>query len=207
MSEVDENKYSAMVSLFPEMGGWVYFEENDNASLEEEIKHHGKWVIYDSEQKIKNLANRLRKEIGNDLRTLKYSMKPTKVTPNAPEGKYALLAYCHEAKKDKVLTMLKKMGVSEVTWKYDRESFVELFDNTSFYLRLELLSPGELENLAELLQIKLDSESLKRAKDFRKYVEGIAEKLGKLDEMIKAGVDSKIIEQKFDEYFKKQKSI
>jgi len=186
------------------MGGWVYFEGNDNTPLEEVIKSCGKWVIYDSEQKIKDLANKLRGEIRNDLRELKYSTGPTKVTPNAPEGKYALLAFCHEAKRDKVLTMLKKIGVSEATWKYDRESFIELFDSPSFYLRLELLNPGELEHLAELLQIELDSGALKGAKDFRKYVDGLGKKIKKLDAMIKAGVDPKIIEEKFNEYFRKQ---
>ena len=48
---------------------------------------------------------------------------------------------------------------------------------------------------------------LKGAKDVRKYVDGLGEKIKKLDEMIKAGVDPKIIEQKFNEYFGGEKSI
>jgi hypothetical protein len=186
MSRVVQKKDPILFSLFPEARGWVYFETNDdNIPIEELIEHRGKWVIYGSKQYVENLANVLKEKIGKEIDALKYSVDPTKVTPNAPEGNYALLVYCHESKRNRVLTMLKSIGVEEATWKYDRESLLELVNDPLFCLKLELLNPGRLEYLAGLLQI--DPAILKEVKDFRNYVIRLSERIRELSKKRKIG--------------------
>jgi len=204
MSTRDKDQFKIFVqSIFPETLVWEEFGIEDEIPIETALKSHGKWILYGSKKSVENFANQLKDEIGKEIVSVKYSLKPIQVTPNAPEGEYALVVYCDETNRDEVLTRLTNMGVNEVVWKYDWESFQGFINDPLSVLRVESLSPGRLEYLAGLVGLEINPEYLKKARDFRNWVEQTSDKFGEWAEMYEKGVDGEIILQKVREYFKK----
>lgn len=168
----------SLIFLFPEADGWVYIEsEKDKRPIEETLRYRGKWVIYGSKRYVENLAKSLKDEVGKTIDAMKYSVKSTKVTPNAPERKHALLVYCDERRRDEIRNILESKGVKEVIWKYDRESLAELLDDPFFCLKLELFNPGRVEYLGKLLQIEINPEVLKCVQEMREYINKLSQKM------------------------------
>jgi hypothetical protein len=201
MSTNKDYHQSFIHTIFPETRSWIEFGIEDEKPLETKLKTHGKWIFYGSDQSVKKFASLLKNEIGEEIDCIKYSLKPVQVTPNSPKDKNALVVYCYESDRSKVLTKLKNMGIKEVIWKYDWESFQEFIDDPNSFLKAEILNPGKLEYLAESLGLEIKPEYLKMVENYRNCVAKTAEKFGELAEMYEKGVDEKIIQQKLKEYF------
>lgn len=160
-----------LLAILPEARDWIYIEpKEDKRPIEERLQYGGKWVIYGSKKYIEKLVRDLKCEVGRNIDAMKYSVKPIKVTPNAPDKKYALLVYCDESRKGKLKNILESKGVKKVTWKSNKESLKELLDDPFFCLILELFNPGRLEYLANSLQIEINPHVLERVKKFKNYI-------------------------------------
>jgi len=207
MSLVEKTEtFNLLTTLFPGYRKWVYYESDDRMSIEDIVKTHGKWVIYGSKEYVEGLANSLRGQIGDRIDGIKYSKSPTRVTPNAPYGCYALLVYCHDFNRDDVLSKLKNKGVEEPTWKYDRVSLLEDLSDPSCCFRLGILNYERFKRIVELLGMGMDPEILHRIEDFNNFVKETSAKSRELYKMYKEGVDKETFMQKVKEFSEKLKN-
>ena len=107
------------------------------------------------------------------------------MTPNAPEGSYALLVYCEKGRSEKVRMMLKSMDVNDVTWKSDRESLIEILDDPLICLQIEMLNPDRLEYLSKLTERKINPEVLNRIAKMKMLVNEASQNLNSLAQGLK----------------------
>ena len=174
-----------LLSVFPEFSGWVYFDPKKERSLEEFILHGGKWIVYGSKSYVENLYESSKGDVGRDIVAMKYSIEPIKVTPNAPEGKHALLFYCDERRRDEVREVLASKGIKDVVWKNERETMMELLrEEPFFYIKLELFHPGRLAYLSKLLNIEINPQLLECAQKIREVIDKTSQEFSRLAESL-----------------------
>jgi len=182
----ETEEYDFLTSIFPRYRDWMYFESGKKIPTEDMIKNHGKWVIYGSKKHVEDFANTLRKEIGDVIDSIKYSLKPTRVTPNAPYRRHALIVYCHDYNREGVLSRLKDLGVRQAIWKYDRASLLEDLNDPSFCFALEGLNPGRLKYLSELAGIEIKPEITEHIQGMNKLVDDCLQKIKEFEEQLKS---------------------
>lgn len=114
-------------------GQWVFIlpkeRRREYQSYPDYLAHNGKWIIYDSKDKIEGLGNRMLKIVGkDDVLEAKFTRNPALKVPEGYElGVHALIVYCDDRKKEGVKERLKKeLKVEKMFWKYDRETLEEV---------------------------------------------------------------------------------
>ena len=145
-----DSDYELLNSLFLEYP-WIHLESKTNNTLEDSIKYSGKYVIYDSKEKVKEFAEKLEPRIGGVIDAIKYSTAPVKVTPRAPEGLYALIVYCNKKTRTEAMRILESIGVEYFEWKSTRDTWREILSDRLLCLNLYLNNPSGLKRVCELV--------------------------------------------------------
>lgn len=177
----------SLFALFPQFRGWVYLEPNNNKTpIDEEIKSGGKWVAYGTIEYVENTAKKLKAKIGREIDSIKYSLSPVKITPNAADESNALVVYCHQSRKDDVRNMLDSIGVKNITWKEGIQSLLELLQDPSFCFALEVLNPERLKYLSELAGVAIKPEIMEYVQGMNKFVDDSLQKMKEFKEKLKS---------------------
>jgi hypothetical protein len=95
----------------------------------EYLRHFGKWLIYGYKESIEEMGLKMKGLVGKrNILEAKFTKRPaTQVPKGYVLGRYhALIVYCDDRKRNKTRKVLEKeLGVKEMNWKYDRETWRE----------------------------------------------------------------------------------
>lgn len=164
---------------------WIFIEPDGyKVPLENIIKSWGKYVIYGSKGYTESLAKKLEKNVGKNIREIKYSKVPVSVTPNAPENSYAVIVYCDIMTRDNVMKTLEELGVGYFEWKSDRQSLLEYLNDPYFCFFIYTFNRERLMKICKLLDREDVFEKTERlaklsstyAKKFRKLAKLVKQK-------------------------------
>ena len=121
-----------MISMFEENENFVYLKFGKRMlyrSMREYLEHNGKWMIYDTKEKVSKMASVMNKMVGRDgIMQIKLSKNPLpEVADDSGHGnKHVLMVYCDERDNEGVKEVLKReLEVGRIDWKLDKDSLLE----------------------------------------------------------------------------------
>ena len=200
---LEEKEYDLLNLLFPGYS-WIHLESrNSKTSPEESIKYGGEYVIYDSKEQIEELVKKLEPMIGGVIEAIKYSTVPVKLTPYAPENRYALVVYCDRRNRDEVVEILDEIGARNYEWKNRKDVWRDALKNPWFCFVFYNMDPEGFKKICRLVQmessIKMINSVMKLASEVAGILREIKERIDKYpdEESLKKEI-KKLIEERFN---------
>ena len=170
---LEEKEYDLLNLLFPGYS-WIHLESrNSKTSSEESIKYGGEYVIYDSKEQIEELVKKLEPMIGGVIEAIKYSTVPVKLTPHAPENRYALVVYCDRRERDEVVEILDKFGGRNYEWKNRKDVWRDALKNPWFCFVFYNMDPEGFKKICRLVQMESSIDMIESFMKFASKVAGV----------------------------------